>query len=492
MNAFIPFKNIISYLWIIGFKVKYFVALLMILATFFLCWDMNKWLWLYASWFYQWLWIYCQLLLSIPVCMVVWLVFWLWSLFNTFMCLIRAWNYCSLYHSFTPWVFFWSIFMFMFLIIFYAKLAYKLALKFWWSCWFALLYMFFQPIAVWVLAFWKWEYCGMRIKIQNKNIWEIKPWIDSEENIISNDKQRQLSVSSNEALDRKAIILQEKKHDRFFRNAMLIIFAVLIWLFLIRFIPSYIQTSAILREKQEERREKMEDVIGGLEKWVLDCDNHYDELYDYFGSKLPKDIKNKGYGVNWALIKRETDGACFEAYNFNYRDKINWKDVSVFDYVIADYKTKEVLFRCIDHDFKLFSLEDNWRGLDVAKWCSTLYDRMFKEYKHWFVAYDKEWKLKDYDDFEDPLLSKKLKKFNLVITTSCENIFRTRWNTDDDRYYYLTWKNELILLGQLWYQRDNCEKYEDVIKDALDGVVVIKEWYKMNDKWEIEYVWGRY
>ncbi len=42
INAFIPLKNVISYLRIVGFKTKYFIALAMILTSFFLCWDIYK------------------------------------------------------------------------------------------------------------------------------------------------------------------------------------------------------------------------------------------------------------------------------------------------------------------------------------------------------------------------------------------------------------------------------------------------------------------
>ena len=167
INAFIPFVNVLNYIRIVGLKKKYIVAFLMVIFCLFLSWDNFKWVWLYANWFYSGLLFRFDLLLLIPVCFAFWLVFWMSSALTLFICLMRAWKHCSLYHSMTSRVLLWSMFMFIYLIVFYGKLAYKFALKFWWKPWAAVLYIIFQPIAVWILAFWKREYKWVYFLKQN-------------------------------------------------------------------------------------------------------------------------------------------------------------------------------------------------------------------------------------------------------------------------------------------------------------------------------------
>ena len=474
IHAFIPFVNVLQYIRIIGFKNRYIVAVLMILSCLFLAWDTKKGLWLYATWFYHGLLIWISLLYAIPVLMAFWVIFWIWSLLSTFMCLIWAWKYCSLYHEYTPLVFFWSIFMFIFLNFFYFKLAYNLALKFWWTKKNALLHIFFQPITIWLIGCWPSKYHD---KYYHEELQDNKIWGLDAHDFYSVDEMNTVHWKPQVVGGSKTVDLekeQQKKNNRFFRRAMLIIVAILVWLFLYRAVPSYLNANKQLKEKEAKAKEETSVILEKLVSWDYECkDPWYRPWQAYIALKLPEGIKS--YWTNWTIFSWRNDWKCYEAYNLNYSEYNDDERISIFDYYISDFNTKEPLFRCTERNDEVVLLEYTWDKYDTNKWCSTLYDRFYKQYKHWFVAYDKNWKLKDYDDFDDPVLSQKIKELNLAITDSCEYIFRTKWNTYYDRYYYLTWKNELILLWQIWNQYNECEDYNEIIQWALNWVVLTKE-----------------
>ena len=200
-NAFIPFKNIVSYLDIVWVKRKFLyssIVVLVSLAFYFCVCTSTEYLnnqilvidmlnfWGLLRWFF--------LLLTIPVYMIFlvifWIVFSIFSFFMYFIAFIRSWNWAFGF-ILMPLILSISIF----LSIFYCKVSYKLALWFWWKRKSAILYVIFQPIAVWILAFWKWKYVGDSIVTtwSEKNITD-KTW--NEVNIISNEVTRTLDNES--------------------------------------------------------------------------------------------------------------------------------------------------------------------------------------------------------------------------------------------------------------------------------------------------------
>ena len=169
VNAFIPFTNVISYLKIVDFKYKYFITLFVLLASFslifyyFIEFDEDFW------WFWWWWFIVlCFFLLSIPSSVILWFVLWVILFIIPLIGFIFAWRGDILI------LYLWVFFMLICLPIFYCKLAYDLALKFWRKPWAAVLYVIFQPIAIWILAFWKWEYQGDYLEDQKNKVLEDK------------------------------------------------------------------------------------------------------------------------------------------------------------------------------------------------------------------------------------------------------------------------------------------------------------------------------
>ncbi len=182
VNAFVPFKNAVTYMKITDFKYKYSVTLFILLLSFFLLsfeFDGKFW----------WLWwcfiILFFLLLSIPSSVIFWIVIWLARLSGQLF--QQLWIHWSISRGDVIVLYLWSFFILICLPIFYCKLAYDLALKFWRKPWAAVLYVIFQPIAIWILAFWKWEYQGDYSKTQNNKNWNDMLWNSSE--LSDNSKQ---------------------------------------------------------------------------------------------------------------------------------------------------------------------------------------------------------------------------------------------------------------------------------------------------------------
>lgn len=169
INAFIPFNNIVDYLWISGVKRKYFFALMtlfIVLILIFLIdveiigsglnFGLLRGLSMYEFTLDKLLsWIF--LLLLIPIFVIFlwinWLFFWVFIAIDGLVWFLRSWNWL-LEILISPLIISISVF----LIRFYCKSVYKFALNFGWKHKVAILYVIFQPIAIWILAFWKWEY----------------------------------------------------------------------------------------------------------------------------------------------------------------------------------------------------------------------------------------------------------------------------------------------------------------------------------------------
>ena len=160
IDAFIPFKNIGTYLEIVNFKTKLVLSMIVIGFLFCLCFvylGFGS-----VNWILKLIWSWCILLLSFPV----FILFWVYPLFFfSLLLLLRFSPLCLL----LPIVF----------VVFCCKMAYKFAVKFGLNHWDALIYVIFQPVAIWVLAiwilaFWKYEYQGDDLGNQENNELENK------------------------------------------------------------------------------------------------------------------------------------------------------------------------------------------------------------------------------------------------------------------------------------------------------------------------------
>lgn len=550
-NAFIPFLNVFEYFELVGFKKKYLISVLMIIFSFLLCWNNHKGLGLYAQGMYYGLGDWIVLLYSIPACFVIWWLFWIASLITTFMCLIWAWRYCSLYWEYTPLVFFGTIAMFTFLMFFFAKLAYKAALKFWWWEKMALVHAFFQPLTIWWLGLWSSKYDETERPKQESLIKIKQEYIDIKENKfkspIAENKLNQLSASDFLSVEERNNLQTqnhptwveqqptpvaqptpnplgpgnvapmpepqpvpqqvpqvqaqpvqqpqvaqqqptiaedpkpklskeelEKKHDRFFRRAMALIIGLYIVIHLIIYLPKYKANRIAYNERVEKTNQETSEILEKLLSWDYECDTPDHRPWSKYieTTKLPEGTK--WYWESAYLYTWENSDICYWAFDLSYTINRDGKKIDVDKFEIEDFHTKEVLFRCVEEDDVIVELIEKEPLGNKEKGCRDLYDKQRLWSKHGNYPYDENGKLKDYDDFDDPVLSAKLKELNLHITESCDKIFRSKWNTYYDHYYYLSWDNELIYLGQLGHQKDDCWKYNEYIFNAIIGKEVPK------------------
>ena len=373
IDAFIPIKNIIVYSKIVNYKHKLFVVLTVVLLFLTLIW------------------------LMFSDAIVFWLI-WLLSAFARIGLLGSAFGSVMymlegiVSYLWEEWLLFAIIsglvllILFPCLIAFYCKLHYKFALKFWLNRWVALLYIFFHPIIIWVLAFWKWEYQESAVKNNhNKKFWEPIIWALNNVNVVSDFGNNQWhNILLNDVENHNELNFQEKKNNRFFIIAMIIIFVVCPLISFIKYQKSgeeHVQTII-------QRNEESIKVVKNLKSWASGCSN-----YSRWSTKLGLEFYNyyskESYEITWTLIKRETDWTCFEAYNFKYIDKIKWKKTYVSDYSIVDYWwDKEILFRCVEHNWEVVLLESEWNKLNSKDWCGKLYMKMYDFYKYWLDEYD--------------------------------------------------------------------------------------------------------
>ena len=544
-NAFIPFLNVFEYFELVGFKRKYLISVLMIIFTFLLCWNNHKGLGHYAQGMYYGLGDWIVLLYAIPACFASWVWFWIKSLLTTFMCLLWAWRYCSLYWQYTVFVFLGTIVMMTFLMFFFAKLAYKSALKFWWWEKMSLVHVFFQPLTIWWLWFWGSKY-DERERPEHESLIKVKQeYIDIKENKfrtpIPEDKLNQLSASdflsveernnlqtqnqpawvqqqpvqviqpiqnpigpgnvapipqpqtvpqAPQQIPQQPVLQQptiaqepkpqlskqelEKKHDRFFRRAMALIIGLYIVIHLVINLPKYKANRIAYNQKIEKMNQETAEVLEKLKSWDYECDTpEYRPWSKYIeATKLPEGTTS--YWETAYLYTWEKTDICYWAFDLNYSIFRDGKEIDVDKFEIEDFHTKEVLFRCVEEDDVIVELIEKEPLGNKEKGCRDLYNKHQLWNKHGYYPYDEKWNLKDYDDFDDPVLSAKLKELNLHITESCERIFRSKGNTYYDHYYYLSWDNELIYIGQLGHWKDDCWKYNGYIFNAITGKDVPK------------------
>lgn len=141
--AFIPFKNIITYLWIIGIKWKYFIASILMILLFFFC-QWYSVLLPEHSWFIQFLWMWICSLLSFPTLLFLPLLFLIINdLVNADLlsCWRVFWDKCfennvdMLNYSELIDIAFIDVLLLPLILIFYCYFFRKLLLRLWWKPW---------------------------------------------------------------------------------------------------------------------------------------------------------------------------------------------------------------------------------------------------------------------------------------------------------------------------------------------------------------------
>ena len=249
INAFIPFKNIVSYLEVLGIRDKYFCSFIVAFASFLIYFFIytffeDEWLLMGNIDFNFYELFFCFfLLLTIPTYMIFWiitsLVSSIMSFFMFFVMFIWSWNW-ALGFIISPIILLVSIFF----IKFYCKISYKLALRFWWKRKFAILYVIFQPIAAWILAFWKWKYisnCDV-VSFSKNNI--INGWnqINTNSGVVSNNLNNE---NWNGVLLSGISTQWDKQFYEEMKNIMLKLGKLILW-FILYFIFSFLFLSFLL------------------------------------------------------------------------------------------------------------------------------------------------------------------------------------------------------------------------------------------------------